>query len=200
MEHQEISGQIPGKWFAVRVKPRAEQVVATVARHKGFEEFLPLYKARRRWSDRFKWVDLPLFPGYLFCRLKEESRLPILTIPGVLQFVGIGKVPVPIDDAEVAAIQTAIQSGLGAEPWPFMDVGQRVLIEEGPLSGVEGLLVEVRKKHRIVVSVSLLKRSLAVEIERHWARPLDQNRPKLGFRATPALIATAPYIERLTAC
>ena len=81
-----------------------------------------------------------------------------------------------------------------------MDVGQRVLIEEGPLSGVEGLLVEVRKKHRIVVSVSLLKRSLAVEIERHWARPLDQNRPKLGFRATPALIATAPYIERLTAC
>src|SRR5208282_5817358 len=129
MERQEIFGQIPGRWFAVRVKPRAEQVVATVARYKGFEEFLPVYKARRRWSDRFKWVDLPLFPGYVFCRLKEESRLPILTIPGVLHFVGIGKIPVPIDDAEVAAIRTAIQSGLCAEPWPFMNIGQRVLIE-----------------------------------------------------------------------
>lgn len=192
MECQEIFGQVPGKWFAVRVKPQAEQVVATVARHKGFEEFLPLYKARRRWSDRFKWVDLPLFPGYVFCRLKEESRLPILTIPGVLHFVGIGKVPVPIDDAEVAVIQTAIQSGLWAEPWPFLDVGQRVVIEEGPLTGVEGVLVEVRKKQRVVVSVSLLKRSVAVEIERHWAKPLDRRGPKLLLGARPMLPANAP--------
>jgi transcription antitermination factor NusG len=194
MEGEKIFDQVPGKWFAVRVKPQAEQVVATLARYKGFEEFLPLYKVRRRWSDRFKWVDLPLFPGYVFCRLKEESRLPILTIPGVLHFVGIGKVPVPIDDAEVAAIQTATQSGLAAEPWPFLDVGQRVLIEEGPLSGVEGLLVDVRKKQRIVVSVSLLKRSLAVEIERHWARPIDSTGPKWGLRATPALVADARCI------
>jgi|HubBroStandDraft_4_1064222.scaffolds.fasta_scaffold42819_2 transcription antitermination factor NusG len=185
-----ILNQLPGKWFAVRVKPQAERMVATVARHKGFEEFLPLYKARRRWSDRFKWVDLPLFPGYVFCRLKQESRLPILTIPGVLHFVGIGKVPVPIDDAEVAAIQTAIQSGLWAEPWPFLGVGQRVRIEEGPLTGVEGLLIEVRKKQRLVVSVSLLKRSVAVEIERHWARPLGGNPHRLVAGAT--LVANAP--------
>jgi len=191
---EEIIEHIPGKWFAVRVKPQAEQIVAKIARHKGFEEFLPLYKTRRRWSDRFKWVDLPLFPGYVFCRLKEESRLPILTIPGVLHFVGIGKIPVPIEDAEVAAIQTAIQSGLCAEPWPFMDIGQRVVIEEGPLTGVEGLLIEVRNKQRIVVSVSLLKRSLAVEIERHWARPLDRSGPKLGFRVTPELVASSHCI------
>ena len=169
---------VPGKWFAVRVKPQSERVVAIVARHKGFEEFLPLYKTRRRWSDRFKWVELPLFPGYLFCRLKEESRLPILTIPGVLHFVGVGKIPVPIDDGEIAAIQAGVQSGLMAEPWPFLDVGNRVRIEEGPLCGVEGILIEVRKKQRIVVSVSLLQRSMAVEIERHWARPLDNCRPK----------------------
>jgi transcriptional antiterminator RfaH len=192
MEGEQVFDQVPGKWFAVRVKPQAERAVATVARYKGFEELLPLYKARRRWSDRFKWVDLPLFPGYVFCRLlKEESRLPILTIPGVLHFVGIGKVPVPIEDAEVAAIQTTIQSGLWAEPWPFLDIGQKVRIEEGPLTGVEGLLVEVRKKQRIVVSVSLLKRSVAVEIERHWARPLDGNRQRLVLGARPALAATA---------
>lgn len=179
MENQEIFDHHPGKWFAIRVKPQAERVVATIARYKGFEEFLPLYKARRRWSDRFQWVDLPLFPGYLFCRLKnEESRLPILTIPGVLHFVGIGKIPVPIDDWEVAAIQAAIQSGLSAEPWPFLDVGQKVRIEEWPLIGTEGILVEIRRKQRIVVSVSLLSRSIAVEIERHWARPLDAGRSK----------------------
>jgi transcription antitermination factor NusG len=189
MGSKESVDQVTGKWFAVRVKPQAERVVATVARYKGFDEFVPLYKARRRWSDRFKWIDLPLFPGYVFCRLKGESRLPILTIPGVLHFVGVGKVPVPIDDAEVAALQTAIQSGLWAEPWPFLDVGQRVRIEEGPLTGVEGLLIEVRKKQRVVVSVSLLKRSVAVEIERHWARPLDRSSHRLVVGSRPALVA-----------
>jgi transcription antitermination factor NusG len=191
MENQELFDHLRGKWFAIRVKPQAERVVATIARYKGFEEFLPLYKTRRRWSDRFQWVDLPLFPGYLFCRLKnEESRLPILTIPGVLHFVGIGKIPVPIDDREVAAIQATIQSGLLAEPWPFLDVGQKVRIEEGPLTGTEGILVEIRRKQRIVVSVSLLSRSIAVEIERHWARPLDAGRSK-GMVQTNSLLSGA---------
>jgi transcription antitermination factor NusG len=192
MEGERILYQVPAKWFAVRVKPQAERVVAAVARYKGFEGFLPLYKARRRWSDRFKWVELPLFPGYIFCRLGDESRLPVLTIPGVLHFVGVGKTPVPIDDAEVAAIQAATESGLSAEPWPFLDVGHRVRIEEGPLTGVEGLLIEVRKRQRIVVSVSLLKRSVAVEIERHWARPLDQSGPKPIIWARSASVANAP--------
>jgi transcription termination/antitermination protein NusG len=189
MENQEILNDGSGKWFAIRVKPQAERVVATIARLKGFEEFLPLYKARRRWSDRFKWVDLPLFPGYLFCRLHEGSRLPILTIPGVLHFVGIGKIPVSIDDEEIAAIQAAIASGLSAEPWPFLNVGQRVRIEEGPLTGAEGILIEVHKKHRIIVSVGLLQRSIAVEIERCWARPLDTARPKPVGRANQILLA-----------
>src|SRR5579863_2483916 len=92
-------------WFALRVKSRSEKIVATIARNKGFEEFLPLYQSRRRWSDRFKSVELPLFPGYVFCRLNPEFRLPLLTIPGVMSFVGIGKVPVPIEEAEIAAIK-----------------------------------------------------------------------------------------------
>jgi transcription antitermination factor NusG len=185
----EESDYAAGRWFAVRVKPKAERVVTTLAREKGFEEFLPLYKERRRWSDRFKWVEVPLFPGYVFCRLKTESRLPILVIPGVLHFVGIGKVPVPIADAEVAAIQAAMRSGLVAEPWPYLTVGQRVAVEEGPLAGVEGLLVEARKGHRIVVSISLLQRSIAVEIERAWVRPLDQSGRKMGSHFQPRLVA-----------
>ena len=191
MESQEIVDQVPGKWFAVRVKPQAERTVSAMARYKGIEEFLPLYKARRRWSDRFKWIELPLFPGYVFCRLAGESRLPILTIPGVLHFVGVGKIPVPIDDAEIAAIQASTQSGLVAEPWPFLNVGERVRIQEGPLSGVEGILLEVKNKQRVIVSVSLLKRSMAIEIERHWARPLNHTGHELIVSANTPLAASA---------
>jgi transcription antitermination factor NusG len=181
------------RWFALRVKPRFEKTVSTIARNKGYEEFLPLYRTRQRWSDRMKTVDLPLFPGYVFCQLNPEYRLPLLTIPGALHFVGIGKVPVSIEDREIVALQAAIRSGLLAEPWPFLDVGQRVRLEEGPLAGLEGLLIEIRNKHRLVVSVTLLKRSMAVEIDRNWVRPLDciKRQPRLGLSQ---LSATAPAV------
>jgi transcription antitermination factor NusG len=161
------------RWFALRVKPRAEKCVSAMARHKGFEEFLPLYQCRRRWSDRFKVVELPLFPGYVFCRLNPQYRLHLLTIPGALHLVGLGRVPVPIDDAEINAIQVLARSGVQAEPWPFLDAGQRVRLEDGPLAGLEGIFVEVRKQQRIVVSVALLMRSVAVEISRDCVTPLD---------------------------
>src|ERR1700691_2358771 len=118
---EEHPDSAPCPWFALRVKSRSEKIVATIARNKGFEEFLPLYQSRRRWSDRFKSVDLPLFPGYVFCRLNPEFRLPVLTIPGVLSFVGIGKIPVPIADAEIDTIQRALGAGLLAEPYPFLE-------------------------------------------------------------------------------
>ncbi len=179
------------RWYALRVKPRFERVVSASARNKGFEEFLPLYLCRRRWSDRFTSVELPLFPGYVFCRLNPERRLPLLTIPGVFHFVGVGRIPAPIDDTEIGAIQATIRSGLLAEPYPFLEVGQRVKVEEGPLAGLEGFLVEVRKQQRIVVSVTLLKRSVGVEIERPWIRPLDANGREMTIQIKPALLASA---------
>ena len=181
----------PFRWFALRVKSRCERVVATLARQKGYEEFLPLYCVRRRWSDRFKSVELPLFPGYVFCRLDPRHRLPLMTIPGVMSFVGLGRIPVPIDDAEIAAIQTAVNSGLLAEPYPFLEVGQRVRLEEGPLQGVEGFLVEVRKQQRVAVSVSLLKRSISIEIDRNWVRPLDASGRAMSIQLRPALVTSA---------
>jgi transcription antitermination factor NusG len=190
--HVEEHHLAPYPWFALRVKSRSEKIVSTIARNKGFEEFLPLYQSRRRWSDRFQSVALPLFPGYVFCRANPEFRLPLLTIPGVLSFVGIGRLPAPIDDAEIAAIQTAVGAGLLAEPYPFLEVGQRVRLEEGPLAGLEGFLVEVRKQQRIAVSVSLLKRSVAVEIDRHWVRPLDRSGREIGIQIRPVLVAPAP--------
>jgi transcription antitermination factor NusG len=191
MYSEQQSDSTPYPWFALRVKSRYEKIVATIARNKGFEEFVPLYQSRRRWSDRFKSVELPLFPGYVFCRLNPEFRLPLLTIPGVMSFVGIGKTPVPIEEAEIAAIQTAIGAGLSAEPYPFLEVGQRVRLAEGPLAGLEGLLVEVRKQQRLAVSVSMLKRSIAVEIDRHWVRPLDASGREISVQIKYALPASA---------
>jgi len=174
MDVEGIQNHSLQRWFALRVKSRCEKLVATIAHNKGFEEFLPLYSSRRRWSDRTKSVELPLFPGYVFCRLNPEYRLPLLTIPGAIQFAGIGKTPVPIEDAEIAVIQTAVRSGLSAEPWAFLEVGQRVRLDDGPLAGIEGVFIEERKQCRVVVSVTLLKRSMAVEIDRNWVRPLDK--------------------------
>ncbi len=160
------------RWFALRVKTRCEKLVGAMAHNRGFQEFVPLYRCRRRWSDRFKSVDLPLFPGYVFCRLIPERRLPLVTIPGVMHFVGLGRVPVPIEDAEIAAIQTAVGSGLAVEPWPYLTVGQRVRVQYGALAGLEGILVELCKQRRIVVSVNLLQRSVGVEIEADWVELL----------------------------
>lgn len=163
------------RWFALRVKSRCEKVVATIAHNKGFEEFLPLYRDSHRWSDRVKAVELPLFPGYVFCRMDPQKRLPLLTIPGALHFVGIGRTPTPLDDAEITSIRAAAGTGLFMEPWEFLECGQRVRLNDGPLTGMEGFIVGTSKPERVVVSVSLLKRSVAVAIEHEWAVPLDRD-------------------------
>src|SRR5689334_19094559 len=160
------------KWLALRVKSRCEKTVATMAQSKGVETFLPTYTCHRHWSDRDKWLEYPLFPGYVFCRLDPRRRLGILTIPGAAHFVGIGKMPVPIDDAEMDALQAGMQSGLPAEPWPFLEVGERVRLEKGPLAGLEGFFVGAARKHRIIVSITLLRRSVAISIEGHWVKPI----------------------------
>jgi transcription antitermination factor NusG len=146
-------------WFALQVRYQYENVVTAHLNGKGYEWFLPLYKRRRRWSDRIKETEQPLFPGYVFCRLNPLNRLPILTTPGVSLIVGVGKTPEPIDETEIAAIQSAVKSGLPSQPWPFVHIGQRVRIEQGPLCGLEGLLLDVRGHHRLVLSVTLLQRS-----------------------------------------
>jgi transcription antitermination factor NusG len=110
----------------------------------------------------------------LFCRIDVGDRLlPILTTPGVISIVAAGRVPVSIPDSEIDAIKTVISSGLQAEPWPQMAVGSKVIIEKGPLAGIEGVAVEMNKRQRLIVSVSLLQRSVAVEIEQDWVRPLS---------------------------
>ena len=161
----------PGlQWFAVRVKSNYEKPVSAVLRGKGFDEFLPIYRSKRQWSDRVKIMDLPLFPGYLFCRLDLNKRLPLLTTPGFLYLVGKGKTPEPVEEQEIMAIQSVVRSGLPALPWPSVVVGQKVSMERGPLRGVDGVVARIADAHRIYVSVTLLHRSVSVEVDPDWIR------------------------------
>jgi transcription antitermination factor NusG len=158
-------------WYALQVRPRFEKAIASTLLFKGYEGFLPLYTQRSRWSDRIKEVQLPLFSGYLFCRFDVNKRLPILVTPGVLRVVGIGRTPYPVDEREIQALQAIILSDLEAQPWSYLNVGQEVRIELGVLAGVEGILIGVKGSSKLVVSVSLLKRSVAVEIDESWVAP-----------------------------
>ena len=171
-------------WYALRVKSRHENIVASHLQARGFESLLPLYKCRRRWSDRFKEMELPLFPGYVFCRFNPLNRLPILMVPGIVRVVGVGRTPLPIDETEMAAILTAVESGLPSRPSPFLQIGNKVRIEYGPLRGVEGILMGFRGHHRLVLSVTLLQRSVAIQVDEAWIRLLPEQERSGGSPTT----------------
>jgi transcription antitermination factor NusG len=164
------------RWYALQIRTRWESSTAVLLGGRGYETFLPTYKTKKRWSGKLREVNAALFPGYVFCRFDAQKRLPILVTPGVIAVVGRGKVPLPVDDGEIEAIQTVVSSGFRAEPWPFLELGQKVRIESDPLQGLEGVLINFKGHQRIVVSVSLLRRSVALEIDRSCVRPIGAGR------------------------
>jgi transcription antitermination factor NusG len=155
------------QWFALGVKPRFDKAVARMLESKGFETLLPLYKKRHRYAARCKVAELPLFPGYVFCRFNVLTRLPILTTPGVTQILGTGNTPIPLSENEIVSLQTAIKSDLPLQPFPFLQVGQRVRIEDGALAGVVGIVIRCKQSLRLVLSITLLQRSVLLEIDQH---------------------------------
>jgi transcription elongation factor/antiterminator RfaH len=161
-------------WYALQVRSRKESYVASQIQGQGFECLLPTYKNIRKWSDRVKELEQPLFPGYLFCRFDFQNRRPVVTTPGVLQIVGFGRTAIPVPDDEIQALQLALTSGMPKQPWPYLEVGQRVRVIYGTLTGLEGILVNVKGNHRVVLSVSLLQRSVAMEVETSWLSPVKE--------------------------
>lgn len=159
-------------WFAIQTKPSFEQAVSRSLELKGFDAFVPTFKEPRAWSDRVKVLDVPLFKGYVFWRNTGERTLPALTTPGVKSIVSFGRVPAPIPDHEIESVRRFILSDLDVKPWPFLSVGQSVRVEKGPLAGVDGILQEFKGSYRVVVSISLLQRSIAAEVDGSWVRPL----------------------------
>jgi len=168
------------RWFALQIRSRWEGTTAALLKGKGFETLLPTYTTKRKWSDRFKVVESPLFPGYVFCRFDVHNRLPVLITPGVISVVGGGKTPIAVDDVEIFSIQAAMMSGIHMEPWPYVEIGERVRIKDDVLDGMEGILTSFKGSHRVVISVSLLRRSVALEIDRSRITPLGSARTTPG--------------------
>lgn len=164
-------------WFAIRVRSNHEKTASVQLRHLGYEEFTPTYKTERQWSDRRKIVDQLLFPGYVFCKFNPADRLPILKTAGVVGLVGFGEGPCPIPDQEIEHVRALVESEVLVGPWPFLERGQTVLLEKGPLAGLEGLLIEIKGHFRLVVSITLLRRSVSAEIDRAWVRPTTPSNP-----------------------
>jgi transcription antitermination factor NusG len=160
-------------WYAIQTRLRREQLVATLLARKGYEIFLPTYVSDRPWRGRSREVNSALFPGYLFCQFDVQKRLPILVTPGVVGVVGSGRAPIAVPYPEMSAIRRLVLSEVPAEPWPYLECGQRVRVLGHALEGLEGILVGHKGNRRIVVSVTLLRRSVALEIHRSKVIPIE---------------------------
>jgi transcription antitermination factor NusG len=154
-------------WFAIQVRSQCERLTAAALEGSGYEVFLPLYGATKIWSDRQKRVELPLFPGYLFVKTEAEDRrdVRIVTIGHVIRIVGFGGIPVPVDFLEIEALQAVSRLGRACQPVRFVQPGARIRIGRGPLKGIEGTVVRVTNACRLILSVSLLQRSVMVRLD-----------------------------------
>ena len=153
-------------WYALYTRHQHEKSVANVLANKGFETFLPLYTSSSRWKDRTKILSLALFPGYVFLKGGiENRRLLILTTPGVHSLVSTAGEPAVIPVIEIEAIRRVVESGARVDAHPFLNCGDRARIKCGPLTGIEGILVRKKSAWRLVLSVEMLGKSAALEVD-----------------------------------
>lgn len=160
------------RWYAAYTNPRHEKAVASQLEGNRVEYFLPLYQSVRRWKDRRKQIELPLFPGYIFVHVALKDRLQVLRLPGVVQFVSFSGQPAVLPGAEIESLRNRLSRGLRAEPHPYLKVGRRVRVHSGPMSGMEGILVRRKEKFRVVLSIDLIQRSVAVEVDESEIEPI----------------------------
>jgi transcription antitermination factor NusG len=160
------SRTLKSQWFAIQTVAKHEKSVTKHLQEKDVDTFLPLLPETHRWSDRRTKVDVPLFSCYTFVRISPapEKRLPVLTTPGVLGFVGRQRQGTAIPDSDIDHLMTALKNGDHCIPHPFLRAGRRVRIRGGSLAGIEGILVREGADQSVVVSVHLLQRSVAIKI------------------------------------
>jgi transcription antitermination factor NusG len=153
------------QWYAAYTSANHEKKIASELQRRSVECFLPLYHSVRRWKDRRVELQLPLFPGYIFVHFSLQDRLRVLQIPGVVRFVGFSDGPTLVPEAEIMGIQNILHQRLRAEPHPYLTAGRRVRVKAGPLTGLQGILLRRKKKFRFVVSVEMIMRSVAIEMD-----------------------------------
>jgi transcription antitermination factor NusG len=153
------------RWYAIYTCARHEKRVSEQLERKSIERFLPLYEAEHRWKDRRVRVQLPLFPGYLFVHIPLAQKLKVLELPSVVRLVAFQGVPAALPEEEMAALRNGLEGNLRVEPHPYLKVGRRVRVVRGPLAGMDGILVRKKDRLRLVISIDLIMRSMAVEID-----------------------------------
>lgn len=161
-------------WFAVHTRSKCEKKVANLLSGIHINHFLPTFKEVRLWSDRRKVIDQPLFPGYVFVRIpcEDKTRISVLRTDGVVGFVGIRRQGIPIPDIEIENIQSLLSSKVQVEPFPFLRVGQKVRIRGGCMDGIEGILTAKNSERCVVISINLIQRSLAVQVNGFDLEPI----------------------------
>lgn len=160
------------RWYAAHTCANHEKRVAEQLGVREVEHFLPTYASVRRWKDRRVTLQMPLFPGYVFVRVPLRDRLPVVQIPGVARLVGFDGTPAALPDEEIEALRSSLASGVHAEPHPYLTAGRRVRIKTGPLAGLDGILLRRKRKFRVVVSIDLIQRSVAVDADAADIEPM----------------------------
>jgi transcription antitermination factor NusG len=155
----------PSRWYAAYTCSRHEKHVRKQLEERDIRCFLPVYRGVRRWKDRRKELELALFPGYVFVRIGPEDRLRVLQIPSVVRFVGFGGCPAALEDDEIESLRSGVAHGARVEPHPYLRVGRKILVKRGPLAGTAGILTRKKDKYRVVLSIDLIMRSVAVEVD-----------------------------------
>ena len=153
------------RWYAAYTCSRHEKHVAMQLGQKQIQHFLPLYLETHRWKDRRKAVQVALFPGYVFVRSSLENRLPILTVNGIVRLVGFGGRPAPLADEDIDSLRRGTTAGVRIEPHPYLTAGRRVRIVRGPLAGTTGILQRRKEGLRVIVSIDMIMRSVAAEVD-----------------------------------
>jgi transcription antitermination factor NusG len=159
-------------WYALYTSANHEKKVAAELGWRSVENFLPLYSSVRRWKDRKVRLQMPLFPGYVFVHLALNDRLRVLQVPGVAKLVSFGGLPVALPDEQLEALRAGLSGQMRAEPHPFLTVGRRIRILRGPFEGIEGILVRRKGVLRVVLSLELILRSVAVEVDASEVEPI----------------------------
>jgi transcription antitermination factor NusG len=177
----EYSGDDGQQWFALFVRTKYERTIGCNLTGKGYETYVPCHNVARTWADRIKITQVPLFPNYVFCRFDPKNRFPILTTPEVYSIVG--PTPIPVD--ELNAVQRMVEYGVSLSSAPALYEGETVRVIAGPLKGLDGTVVKLKNSWRLVISVALLQRGVAVEINRDDVVKLGHE-PQAGWNEYPA--------------
>jgi len=171
-------GELGLNWYALYTCPRHEKSVAHQIKQRSIACFLPLYRSVRRWKDRRKMLELALFPGYVFVQMAVQDRLRVLQLPSAVRLVSFNGQPAILPDAEIDGLRQRLSRGVCVEPHPYLRVGRRVRVCGGPMQGLEGIIVRRKDRCRLVFSLDLIMRSVAVEVDESDVEPVAEPKPR----------------------